>query len=90
MKAHELQQVRPGFDDLARGSQAVFRTCLESLARPGQVMSLDAIASGAPSRGLTASALVMLSLGERPIRKFTCLRSTENTALFLKASFGRG
>lgn len=62
MKAHELQQVRPGFDDLARGSQAVFRTCLESLARPGQVMSLDAIASGAPSRGLTASALVMLSL----------------------------
>ncbi len=62
MKAYELQQVRPGFDDPARGSQAVFRTCLEALSRPGQIMSLDTVAAGAPVRGLNASALVLLAM----------------------------
>lgn len=61
MKHDELQRVRPGFDDLAHGSQAVFRCALEALSRPGRAVALPAVAAH-PGVGHPAAAMLLLAL----------------------------
>ena len=61
MRSEDLQQVRPGFDDLALGSQAVFRQALQALSLPGRAVELPAVAQ-LPSRGQAAAALLLLAL----------------------------
>lgn len=61
MKHDELQRVWPGFDDLAHGSQAVFRCALEALSRPGRAVALPAVAAH-PGVGHPAAAMLLLAL----------------------------
>jgi alpha-D-ribose 1-methylphosphonate 5-triphosphate synthase subunit PhnH len=61
MKQEELQQVQPGFDDLARGSQAVFRCALQALSHPGRPVNLPSVARR-PAAGHGAAALLLLTL----------------------------
>lgn len=61
MKSQDLQSVRPGFDDAAMGSQAVFRCALQALSLPGRVVDLPAVAQ-LPSKGQSAAALLLLAL----------------------------
>ena len=61
MKHDELQRVRPGFDDLAHGSQAVFRCALDALSRPGRAVAVPAVAPH-PGVGHTAAALLLLAV----------------------------
>ena len=61
MKAEDLQSVRPGFDDPAMGSQAVFRRALEALSLPGRKVELPLVAQ-LPAHGQGAAALLLLAL----------------------------
>lgn len=61
MKHEDLQRVRPGFDDPAQGSQAVFRRALEALSLPGRAVALPAVAPH-PGAGHPAAALLLLAL----------------------------
>lgn len=61
MRQEDLQKVRPGFDDMARGSQAVFRCALQALAHPGRPVELPAVAQ-LPTSGHGAAALLLLTL----------------------------
>lgn len=61
MKAQDLQSVRPGFDDLAMGSQSVFRQALQALSLPGRAVELPMVAQ-LPSKGQGAAALLLLAL----------------------------
>lgn len=61
MKAGDLQNVRPGFDDPAMGSQAVFRQALQALSLPGRVVVLPEVAQ-LPSKGQASAAMLLLAL----------------------------
>lgn len=61
MKAEDLQSVRPGFDDPAMGSQAVFRRALHALSLPGRAIELPLVAQ-LPARGHGSAALLLLAL----------------------------
>jgi alpha-D-ribose 1-methylphosphonate 5-triphosphate synthase subunit PhnH len=63
MKTEELQQVRPGFHDVAIGSQAVFRVALEALSHPGRVLTVPAV-SASPSQGHAAAAMLLQALAD--------------------------
>ncbi|QEI09253.1 phosphonate C-P lyase system protein PhnH [Pigmentiphaga aceris] len=59
--AVDLSTLGAGFVDLARGSQAVFRTTLEALSHPGRPLPLRADVQ-APQHGNTAAAVLLLAL----------------------------
>ena len=61
MKAHDLQQVRPGFHDPATGSQAVFRSALSALSHPGRVIEMPEV-SEHPRHGHSAAAVLLQAL----------------------------
>lgn len=61
MRPEDLRNVRPGFGDPARGSQAVFRCALRALSHPGQPVDLPAVAQ-LPTSGHGAAALLLLTL----------------------------
>ncbi|MDO9612342.1 MAG: phosphonate C-P lyase system protein PhnH [Serpentinimonas sp.] len=61
MKNEELENMLPGFADLAVGSQAVFRRALEALSLPGRVLELPHPAQ-TPANGHPAAALLLLAL----------------------------
>lgn len=61
MRQEDLQKVRPGFDDPALGSQAVFRQALQALSLPGRPVALSAAAQ-LPAQGHGAAALLLLAL----------------------------
>jgi alpha-D-ribose 1-methylphosphonate 5-triphosphate synthase subunit PhnH len=61
MSGVDLRQIGPGFSDLALGSQAVFRTTLQALSHPGQILTMSQEA--APPHGAhAAAALALLAL----------------------------
>jgi len=53
----------PGFDDYTGEANAVFRTCLDALSRPGKIYSLD-LNSTAPDPLSPAAAAVLLALAD--------------------------
>lgn len=57
----DLSTLGAGFADLARGSQAVFRTALEALSHPGRPLPMQADVQ-APKQGNTAAAVLLLAL----------------------------
>ena len=59
--AVDLSTLGAGFADLARGSQAVFRTALEALSHPGRPCPMHADVD-APARGNPAAAVLLLAL----------------------------
>ena len=61
MKTQDLQQVRPGFHDLAIGSQAAFRTALSALSHPGRVIEIPEV-SELPRNGHGAAAILLQAL----------------------------
>jgi len=61
MNANMLSTLGAGFTDAALGSQAVFRSALQALAHPGQVVELSHDAQ-VPSHGHGASAALLLAL----------------------------
>ncbi|MCL5969404.1 MAG: phosphonate C-P lyase system protein PhnH [Betaproteobacteria bacterium] len=62
MNPLELEQMPPGFQDLALGSQTVFRGALQALSLPGRVFELPHPAAQLPDRGHSAAALLLLAL----------------------------
>jgi len=61
MNNKELENMLPGFADLAVGSQAVFRRALEALSLPGRVLELPH-PTQTPANGHPAAALLLLAL----------------------------
>jgi alpha-D-ribose 1-methylphosphonate 5-triphosphate synthase subunit PhnH len=61
MKQTDLQRVKPGFHDVALGSQAVFRCALTALSHPGRVVDMPAVAER-PGHGHGAAAVLLLAL----------------------------
>lgn len=59
--AADLSTLGAGFADLARGSQAVFRTALDAMSHPGRPLAMQAEVQ-APARGNTAAAVLLLAL----------------------------
>lgn len=59
-----VQTHLPGFDDLVFDAQAVFRTVLETLSRPGRIKSLP-IDIGVPPGLMPATASICLCLADR-------------------------
>jgi alpha-D-ribose 1-methylphosphonate 5-triphosphate synthase subunit PhnH len=57
----DLSTLGAGFADLARGSQAVFRTALDALSHPGRPLPLRADVQ-APKQGNPAAAALLLAL----------------------------
>ena len=58
----DLARVGPGFDDLARGSQAVFRSVLGALSHPGRPIDVAPGGIGVPPTAQPAAAAVLLAL----------------------------
>ena len=56
-----LSTLGAGFADLARGSQAVFRTALQALSHPGRALPMQADVQ-APAHGNIAAAVLLLAL----------------------------
>jgi alpha-D-ribose 1-methylphosphonate 5-triphosphate synthase subunit PhnH len=52
----------PGFSDPVLASQAVFRTVMEALARPGSVAAIDAAVTPPAPLGIAASAVALTLL----------------------------
>lgn len=61
MNQADLQRVKPGFHDVALGSQAVFRCALTALSHPGRVVDMPAVAE-LPGHGHGAAAVLLLAL----------------------------
>lgn len=61
MSTIDLSQIGPGFADLALGSQAVFRTTLQALSCPGQILTVSEEAPPPPYVH-AAAALALLAL----------------------------
>jgi alpha-D-ribose 1-methylphosphonate 5-triphosphate synthase subunit PhnH len=61
MNAQELQNIVPGFDNEAFGSQAVFRAALEALSHPGCPLNMP-LQTALPLRGHGAAAALLLGL----------------------------
>ena len=61
MNPHDLSALGAGFSDEALGSQAVFRTALQSMSHPGRCIHLNHDAQ-VPKSGHPASAALMLAL----------------------------
>jgi alpha-D-ribose 1-methylphosphonate 5-triphosphate synthase subunit PhnH len=59
--AVDLSTLGAGFADLARGSQAAFRTALQALSHPGRPFRMPADVQ-APTRGNAAAAVLLLAL----------------------------
>jgi alpha-D-ribose 1-methylphosphonate 5-triphosphate synthase subunit PhnH len=59
--AIDLSTLGAGFSDLARGSQAVFRTALQAMSHPGRPLPMQADVQ-APTHGNTAAAVLLLAL----------------------------
>ena len=57
----DLSTLGAGFADLARGSQAVFRTALQAMSHPGRPLPMQADVQ-APAHGNTAAAVLLLAL----------------------------
>jgi alpha-D-ribose 1-methylphosphonate 5-triphosphate synthase subunit PhnH len=58
----------PGFSDPVLASQAVFRTVMEALARPGGVAAIDATVAAPAPLGIAAAALALTLLDfETPV-----------------------
>jgi alpha-D-ribose 1-methylphosphonate 5-triphosphate synthase subunit PhnH len=58
----------PGFSDPVLASQAVFRTVMEALARPGTVAAIDAAVTPPAPLGIAAAALALTLLDfETPV-----------------------
>jgi alpha-D-ribose 1-methylphosphonate 5-triphosphate synthase subunit PhnH len=57
----DLSTLGAGFSDLARGSQAVFRTALQAMSHPGRPLPMQAEVQ-APALGNTAAAVLLLAL----------------------------
>ena len=77
MNAIDLNQLGPGFADLALGSQAVFRTTLQALSCPGQILTMPKEAPPPPGVH-AAAALALLALLD------------QDCALWLSPSLVRG
>lgn len=61
MNSIELGHVGPGFADPSLGSQAVFRTLLQALSRPGRIQTMSAD-TPVPAGVHCAAALALLAL----------------------------
>jgi alpha-D-ribose 1-methylphosphonate 5-triphosphate synthase subunit PhnH len=61
MSTIDLQQIDPGFADIAPGSQSVFRTTLQALSHPGQILTMSDDAFP-PADVHAAAALALLAL----------------------------
>ena len=61
MNAQDLQNIVPGFDNEAFGSQAVFRVALEALSHPGDPLSMT-LPGALPRGGHGAAAALLLGL----------------------------
>jgi alpha-D-ribose 1-methylphosphonate 5-triphosphate synthase subunit PhnH len=61
MTPAELAALGPGFSDLARGSQAVFRAALDALSHPGRPVAMPHDAQ-VPAEGNAAAAALLLAL----------------------------
>jgi alpha-D-ribose 1-methylphosphonate 5-triphosphate synthase subunit PhnH len=58
----------PGFSDPVLASQAVFRTVMEAMARPGSVATVDAAVAAPAPLGIAAAALALTLLDfETPV-----------------------
>jgi len=60
--ANSLLSLTPGFSDLARGSQQVFRTVLDALSRPGRIHTVRSDAQLPAGVDHPAAANVLLAL----------------------------
>ncbi len=60
----DISQVGPGFSDLAFGSQAVFRSCLEAISRPGTIVEVAQDAQVPPGISPAACALLLALLDQ--------------------------
>jgi alpha-D-ribose 1-methylphosphonate 5-triphosphate synthase subunit PhnH len=58
----------PGFSDPVLASQAVFRTVMEAMARPGQIAEIDVVIAPPAPLGIAAAALALTLLDfETPV-----------------------
>jgi alpha-D-ribose 1-methylphosphonate 5-triphosphate synthase subunit PhnH len=58
----------PGFSDPVLASQAVFRTVMEAMARPGEIAEIDVALAPPPPLGIAAAALALTLLDfETPV-----------------------
>jgi alpha-D-ribose 1-methylphosphonate 5-triphosphate synthase subunit PhnH len=64
MNTLDFSQVGAGFSDMALGSQAVFRTALEAMARPGSIQAIECDADMPAGVDSAACALLLALLDQ--------------------------
>ena len=81
--------IHPAFSDAPRGAQAVFRTVMDAMARPGQILPLKAGFSPPPPLNPCAAAiLIALADFETPIWLDALLARHREAAEFLRFHTG--
>lgn len=81
--------IRPAFIDPPRQAQAVFRTVMDAMARPGRILPLDAgFAPPAPLNPATAAILIALADFETPVWLDAPLARQSEVADFLRFHTG--
>ncbi len=62
--SYDISQVGAGFSDASFGSQSVFRSCLDAIARPGTIVEVEADAEVPPGVHPAAYALLLALLDQ--------------------------
>jgi len=81
--------MQPAFHDAPRESQAVFRTVMNAMARPGRILPLEpGLAPPAPLNATAAAILLTLADFETPIWLDAALSGMPEVAAFLRFHTG--
>src|SRR5258707_6519874 len=79
----------PAFADPVRGSQAVFRSVMEAMARPGTIVATGGLAQGAQPLGLAAAAVALTLIDyETPVWLDPALAQSSEVAAWLRFHTG--
>jgi alpha-D-ribose 1-methylphosphonate 5-triphosphate synthase subunit PhnH len=79
----------PGFSDPVLASQAVFRTVMEAMARPGQIAKIDLVIAPPAPLGIAAAALALTLLDfETPVWLDPTLAAAPDVGDWLKFHTG--
>ena len=85
----DLNVLAPGFSDPVLASQAVFRTVMEAMARPGSVATIDAAVTPPAPLGIAAAALALTLLDfETPVWLDSTLAAASDIGDWLKFHTG--
>jgi len=80
-----LNVLAPGFSDPVLASQAVFRTVMEAMARPGSVAAVDAAVTPPVPLGIAAATLALTLLDfETPVWLDPALAAASDIGSWLK------